>query len=181
MSVSKGKTPEAQITSFATPLQTPVGLAYMPASNTSFGAPIGVPVPSNVMYSPGSVSTMLTEMTPQSPIPMTGFSSFAHDSYAGQGNSPNGFAQPDLNQAFVPHSFTGTNGPYGSPSPGPSRQMGYLSRPFNQNRRQNAGKVPYHIAMAFRRNNPAAGHHNFVDPFNIYWGADVRTTASIFG
>lgn len=181
MSVSKGKTPEAQIFPFATPMQTPAGLAYMPTSNTSFGVPMGIPVPSSAVYSPSTISTTLTEMTPQSPFPMGGFSPFAHATYAGQGNSPHAFAQPDLSQAGFPQSFADTRGPYGSPSPGPSRQMSYPSRPINPSRRQYASKVPYHVAMGFRRNNPAGGHHNFVDISNIYWGNDVRTTVGVLG
>jgi hypothetical protein len=151
----------------------------MPASNTSFGVPIGIPVPSSAMYSPSSISTILTEMTPQSPFPMGGFSPFTHGPYAAQGTSPNALAQPDHSRAVVHQPFAVARGPYESPSPGPSRQMSYPSRPFNPSRRQYANKVPYHIAMGFRRNNPPGGHHNFVDISNIYWGNDVRTTVSV--
>jgi hypothetical protein len=77
-------------------------------------------------------------------------------------------------------SFATDHAHYGSPSPGPSHQLGYSPRPIGPVRRQNAVKVPYHIAANYRsRNqNSSGGNHNFVDIENIQYGIDVRTTVS---
>jgi hypothetical protein len=190
LSITKGKAPEAaQVIPFTTPI-TPAALAYLQTASAGF--PIGFTLPTSNMYSPTSMGTMgtmsmgtmLTQMTPQStyPIPgsMTGFSPFAPTSYAGQGPSPVGFAQPGLGRPMGHQSFGADHAQYGSPSPGHSHQVGYSPRPMGPVRRQNAVKVPYHIAANYRRNqqNSSGGNHNFVEVDNICYGVDVRTTVS---
>jgi hypothetical protein len=190
LSINKSKAPEAaQVIPFATPI-TPAALAYLQTANAGF--PIGFTLPTSNMYSPTSMGsmgamgmgTMLTQMTPQStyPLPssMTGFSPFAPASYAGNGPSPNGFSHPEFGRPMGHQSFGADHAHYGSPSPGPSRQLGYAPRPMGPVRRQNAVKVPYHIAANYRRNqqNSSGGNHNFVEVDNICLGVDVRTTVS---
>lgn len=192
LSVSKGKAPETQFMSFATPI-TPAGLSYLPSTNTGFGVPVGFSVPNGTMYSPGSIGTMgtmgmgnmLTGMTPQSTFPMTGsmagFSPFVQTPYPGQGLSPIHFSQPEFGRPMGHPSFAVDHANYGSPSPGTSRYLGYSPRPIGPVHRQNAVKVPYHIAANYRRNQPSTGgNHNFVDLENIEFGIDVRTTVSSF-
>jgi hypothetical protein len=194
LSISKGKAPEARTFSFATPI-TPANLSYLPPTNTGFGVPVGFGVATSTMYSPSSMGTigavgtmgmgsMLTGMTPQSTFPMAGsmagFSPFAQTPYAGQGPSPIRFSQPEFGRPMGHQSFATDHAHYGSPSPDPSRQLGYSPRPIGPVRRQNAVKVPYHIAANYRsRNqNSSGGNHNFVDIENIQYGIDVRTTVS---
>jgi hypothetical protein len=195
MSINKGKAPEApQAVPFTTPI-TPVGLTYLPTTNTGFGFPVGFALPANNMYSPTSMGTMggmgamgmgtmLTQMTPQSTYPMagsmTGFSPFG--SYAGQGPSPNVFSRPEFGRPMGHQPFVTDHPHYGSTSSGPSHPAGYSPRPMGPVRRQNAVKVPYHIAATYRRNqqNTSGGNHNFVDIDNIYLGVDVRTTVSFY-
>jgi hypothetical protein len=197
LSLNKGKTLETQFISFETPT-TPAGLAYLPSANTSFGVPVGFSVPNGTMYSPGGIGAMgsmgmgtmgmgnmLTGMAPQSAFPMAGsmaaFSPFTHTTYAGQGPSPPRFSQPEFGRPMGHLSFAADHANYGSPSPGTSRYLGYSPRPIGPVRRQNAVKVPYHIAANYRRNQPSTGgNHNFVDMENIQFGIDVRTTASSF-
>jgi hypothetical protein len=131
------------------------------------------------------MGTILTGMTPQSIFPMTGsitgFSPFTQTPYAGQGTSPIRFGQPGFGHLIGNQSFAANHAHYGSPSPGPSRQLGYSVRPMGPVRRQNAVKVPYHIAANYRsRNqNSSNGNHNFVEIDNIQFGMDVRTTVSV--
>jgi hypothetical protein len=183
MSVNKGKAPEVlnNFVPFATPIQTPSGLAFMPTSNNGFSLTGAVLVPSGAGYSPNRMGQPRQSMVPEpptlSPFSMTSYSPFAPSSYVGQGLSPAAYVQAQLNQSHVHQQLAAGRGPYGSPSPGPSRQVGYVPRPPNPNRRQNAGRVPYSVAMGYRRNTSASGH-NQVNLDVIYWGVDVRTTVS---
>jgi hypothetical protein len=207
MSIDKGKAPETpRAVPFSTPI-TPVGLTYLPA--TTAGYPFGFALTARNMYSPTAIGTMgtmghmstmgamgamgamamgnmLNQLTPQSTYPiggsMTGFSPYTPTSFVGQGPSPNGFSQHEFAHLMGPQSFAADSSRYGSPSPnGLSRQSGYSPRPMGPVRRQNAVKVPYHVAATFRRNqqsSSSSGNHNYVDTTNIARGIDVRTTVS---
>jgi hypothetical protein len=207
MSIDKGKAPETpRVVPFSTPI-TPVGLTYLPA--TTAGYPFGFALPAGNMYSPTAIGTMgtmghmgtmgamgamgamamgnmLNQLTPQSTYPiagsMTGFSPYTPTSFVGQGPSPNGFSQHEFAHLMGPQSFAADSSRYGSPSPnGLSRQSGYSPRPMGPVRRQNAVKVPYHVAATFRRNqqsSSSSGNHNYVDTTSIARGIDVRTTVS---
>jgi hypothetical protein len=185
MNVSKGKAPEvpSNFIPFATPIQTPSGLAFMPTSNNGFSLTGAVLIPSSAGYSPIGIGQAQQPRVPElpalSPFSMTSYSPLADASYAGKGQSPTRYFQPELDQALLQQQLAVVRGPYGSPSPGPSRQVGYLSRPPNSGRRQNAGRVPYSVTMGYRRNSSASGH-NHVDLNAIHWGVDVRTTVSSF-
>jgi hypothetical protein len=188
MRLNKGKTPEMHAMSFSNPM-TPAGLTYLPSANTGFGAPLGFPVPTGAVYTSGNIGTMgmgsmLTGMTQQSTFPMansmTNFGPFAQTSYANHHGSPIQYSQPEFGNPMGHMSFAASNPNYGSPSPGSSRYIGYSPRPAGPIRRQNAVKVPYHIAATYRRNQNSnnSGNHNFVDLDNIRFGSDVRTTVS---
>ena len=113
---------------------------------------------------------------------MTGFSPYAPTPYADQGFTPTRFNQHEFGRPTpMGHpSFGAGNMSYGSPSAGQLPEFDYSPRPVRPVRRENAVKVPYHIAANYRRNQPSTGNHNVVEIDNINFGVDVRTTVSVF-
>ncbi|KAE9374888.1 hypothetical protein N431DRAFT_405942 [Stipitochalara longipes BDJ] len=167
------------------------GTFYSPGSQATIGMGIGVssmysgmipqpmyPMTGSMM---GNMSTgVAPSLTYDMASSMTGFSPFAPTSYAGQGLSPIRFNQPDFGRPMGYPSFAADRTLYESPSPGPSNQFDYSPRPVRPVRRENAVKVPYHIAANYRRNQPSTGgNHNVVETDNIRFGIDVRTTVML--
>lgn len=189
MSINKGKAPEHM--SFTTPI-TPTPGGYLPPTSGSYGIPVGMSYPAGTMYSPSSIDTMgismgmgmgglFNGMTPQANFPAAAFNPFGAVSYGGQSPSPTLFSQQGFGRQMNYPSYTPERGNYGygTPSPSTNRYYGYSPRPSGPVRRQNAEKVPYHIAQHFRRNrSQSGGTHNVVDVANIGQGVDVRTTVS---
>jgi len=171
------------------------GAMYSSDSQSTIGTGMGM-----------GMGNMYAGMTPQLPYPMggsmmgnistgttpnmsygmgssmTGFSPYAPTSYAGHGVSPIRFGQPDFGRPMGHPSFGAGNMSYESPSAGNSPHFDdYSPRPVRPVRRENAVKVPYHIAANYRRNQPSSGgNHNVVEIDNIKFGIDVRTTVSVF-
>ncbi|PMD43807.1 hypothetical protein L207DRAFT_631842 [Hyaloscypha variabilis F] len=175
------------------------GMFYSPGSQATIGMGMGMSnmfpgmTPQQAYSMTGSMmGNMSTGTTPNLSYDMgssmTGFSPYAPTSYAGQGLSPTGFTQPEFGRPAGHPPFPGnmhygspSHGPYyGSPSHGPARDFGYPQRPVRPVRRENAVKVPYHIAANYRRNQPNTnGNHNVVELDNIRFGVDVRTTVML--